>query len=77
MHIFQMLTHSFIDIFKITFVVTTYFIRKVLDYLEIGRLVGQILVFQYFDFSWKIKFYYWQQILSAVFLEVTNLLVHF
>ena len=63
---------------RITFVnITTNLIRKVFKcWKAINIIRWWPQVFQLI-FSWNLKFYYWQQILSIVFLEVSGLLGSF
>lgn len=52
--------------------------EKLFKYYEAVKLtVVDIIFSKIFIFTWKLKFYHWQQVLSTIFLDVTAHLIPF
>ena len=78
MLISQMLPHFIMQYPKITFInVTTNLIRKVWVLESCQAHTSRYQLSKILIFTWNFKFYYWQQILSFVFLEVRGSLCSF
>ena len=78
MWIFPRLSYFIIQCQVITFVnITIDLIKSPLSIWKLSSSQWQIHIFPNSDFSWKLKFYHWQQILADVFPEVTSSLGSF